>query len=514
MPPLSVQGLGRLSHLTGDRVLSPCEPARASPDGLKTHGDHQMSPPRLFISYSWSSQDHELWVVDLATKLTESGIDVILDKWELKEGHDSIAFMEQMVTDKTIGKVAMISDQKYAEKADGRVKGVGTETQIISREVYEKQDQNKFVAVLPERDSNGEPFLPTYYKSRIFIDLSAPEKYSEEFERLVRWVFDKPLHVKPEIGKKPAFLDDEPAKSLNTSLSFRRSLDALKNGKPFVEGAVDEYLTSFAENLERFRLVIDSSRDVDEQIVENLEEFAPYKNEFVQVVTAVSQYAPTQDMLKKLHRFFEQVLIYVHPPANVGSYNSWSFDNFKFIVHELYLYTIATLIRYERFDIADRLMGTPYYVHASTSQGRDATTSFTGLNNHMESFRPRDQRLHRLSSRADLLKQRAEASGFEFRWLMQAEFVLYLRSTLNSRRWWPVSLVYATNSYGPMEIFARSVSASYFSQASKVLGSPTAANLKKHINAIHADSRGIPQWQFESINLAVLAGTDKLASIP
>lgn len=110
-----------------------------------------MSPPRLFISYSWSSQDHELWVVDLATKLTESGIDVILDKWELKEGHDSIAFMEQMVTDKTIGKVAMISYQKYAEKADGRARGVGTETQIVSREVYEKQDQNKFVAVLPTR---------------------------------------------------------------------------------------------------------------------------------------------------------------------------------------------------------------------------------------------------------------------------------------------------------------------------------------------------------------------------
>lgn len=118
-----------------------------------------MSPPRLFISYSWSSQDHELWVVDLATQLRESGIDVILDKWELKEGHDSIAFMEKMVTDPTINKVAVISDRKYAEKADGRVSGVGTETQIISREVYEKQDQNKFVAVLPERDDEGKPFL-------------------------------------------------------------------------------------------------------------------------------------------------------------------------------------------------------------------------------------------------------------------------------------------------------------------------------------------------------------------
>jgi hypothetical protein len=40
-----------------------------------------------------------------------------------------------MVTDSTITKVAVISDQTYADKADGRAGGVGTETQIISREV-------------------------------------------------------------------------------------------------------------------------------------------------------------------------------------------------------------------------------------------------------------------------------------------------------------------------------------------------------------------------------------------
>src|SRR5690606_1967389 len=108
-------------------------------------------------------------------------------------------------TDPTIQKVVVISDSRYAEKADGRVSGVGTETQIISREIYEKQDQNKFVAVLPERDPEGKPYLPTYYKGRIYIDLSAPENYAAEFERLVRWVYDKPLHVKPEIGKAPAF---------------------------------------------------------------------------------------------------------------------------------------------------------------------------------------------------------------------------------------------------------------------------------------------------------------------
>ena len=54
-----------------------------------------MESPKTFISYSWSSPQHEEWVLNLATELRESGVDVVLDKWDLKEGHDSNAFMEK-----------------------------------------------------------------------------------------------------------------------------------------------------------------------------------------------------------------------------------------------------------------------------------------------------------------------------------------------------------------------------------------------------------------------------------
>ena len=131
--------------------------------------------PKLFISYSWTSEDHERWVIALATSLREAGVDVVLDKWDLREGQDAHHFMEQMVSNPAITKVAMICDHKYAEKANDRAGGVGAETQIISPEIYAKQDQIKFVAVLSERDVEGKPFLPVYYKSRIYIDLSSDD---------------------------------------------------------------------------------------------------------------------------------------------------------------------------------------------------------------------------------------------------------------------------------------------------------------------------------------------------
>lgn len=135
--------------------------------------------PKLFVSYSWTSEDHDLWVVSLATALREAGVDVIFDKWDLREGHDAHHFMEQMVSDPNIRKVAIICDRKYAEKANDRAGGVGTETQIISAEIYAKQDQDKFVAVVAERDDQGKPFLPVYYKSRIYIDLSDDVLYAK-----------------------------------------------------------------------------------------------------------------------------------------------------------------------------------------------------------------------------------------------------------------------------------------------------------------------------------------------
>ena len=79
-----------------------------------------MENPRIFISYSWSSPEQEQRVLDIATELVECGIDVVLDKWNLKEGDDADAFMEQMVSDPSIEKVLIVCDKMYSEKSDKR----------------------------------------------------------------------------------------------------------------------------------------------------------------------------------------------------------------------------------------------------------------------------------------------------------------------------------------------------------------------------------------------------------
>ena len=112
--------------------------------------------PKVFISYAWGTEDYRLKVRSFATDLIENGIDVLLDQWSLKEGNDTYAFMEQSVTDPTITNVLILLDPIYEKKANERHGGVGTETQIISPEIYNKVKQEKFLPVIFERRENGE----------------------------------------------------------------------------------------------------------------------------------------------------------------------------------------------------------------------------------------------------------------------------------------------------------------------------------------------------------------------
>jgi hypothetical protein len=196
--------------------------------------------PKIFISYSWSSDEHIAWVASLGERLMSDGIDVILDQWSLEDGHDVNAFMEKMVSDPSIKRVVSVSDSVYASKANARKGGVGTETQIISEEVYDLVDQNKFIPILKERDEKGVEFLPIYLKSRKYIDFSDTDQEADAYDQLVRNIFERPKRRKPVLGKPPAHLFDELANSVSSAQKAKRFREIVTSGKGAPALAFDE----------------------------------------------------------------------------------------------------------------------------------------------------------------------------------------------------------------------------------------------------------------------------------
>lgn len=181
----------------------------------------KIGEPHVFISYAWGSEEYQRKVIQFASSLLENHIDVELDKWSLKEGNDTYAYMEKEVLDCSITNVLLLIDKVYTEKANSRTGGVGTETQIISPEIYGKTEQEKFIPIVFERGDNGEIFKPAYLKSRLHFDLSQEDKYEDEFKRLVRRLFGVETIAKPKLGAKPDWIDKQET-IINPLLTFSK----------------------------------------------------------------------------------------------------------------------------------------------------------------------------------------------------------------------------------------------------------------------------------------------------
>lgn len=157
-----------------------------------------MNIPKAFISYSHDSQDHKKWVLDLATRLRNSGVDSIIDLWDLKPGDDLPQFMEKNLTQSDY--IIMVCSDEYVRKANSGIGGVGYEKMIITSEFMDSIDSNKIIPIIRQ---NGTCEVPIFIKTKLFIDFSVGNSFEYSFDELVRTLLGAPLFVKPEIGNNP-----------------------------------------------------------------------------------------------------------------------------------------------------------------------------------------------------------------------------------------------------------------------------------------------------------------------
>jgi len=167
------------------------------------HGAEQkttgiMTAPRVFVSYSHDSQEHKLWVLELATRLRSCGVDAILDQWDLGPGGDLPHFMEQSLSSSS--RILMICTERYVQKANAGVGGVGYEKMIVTADLMRQIDSTRIVPIIRQR---GTSFLPTFLGAKLYIDLSSQEQFEPGFDQLLRDLLKAPLFVKPPLGIAP-----------------------------------------------------------------------------------------------------------------------------------------------------------------------------------------------------------------------------------------------------------------------------------------------------------------------
>lgn len=176
-----------------------------------------MNPLKIFITYSWDSDEHKDWVQKLATDLDEyTELHVTCDIFDLDNFSDKNHFMEKAINESDV--IVVVSTKKYKQKADERQGGVGIETYLTTIRHWEESENggsSKIVVASREKYS-----APNYLKGKFRVDFHEDDLYSKSLSFLIKSVTQQSRIKRPE--KKRSI------ENITHSYSFTKSEDILK----------------------------------------------------------------------------------------------------------------------------------------------------------------------------------------------------------------------------------------------------------------------------------------------
>ncbi|MDA2051621.1 SEFIR domain-containing protein [Bacillus cereus] len=439
---------------------------------------------KVFISYSWTTEEHEEWVLNLATRLRENGVDIILDKWDLKDGQDIYAFMESMVRAEETDKVLVICDKGYKERANLRKGGVGTETQIISPQIYEDVKQEKFIPIIAERNEVGEAYIPTYMSTRKYIDLSSPDNFETAYEALLRNLYERPQYRKPALGNAPSFIFEDDIQHFKTANINKQLQDAFVRNPVRAGSLIREFEDAFFEHLEQFKIQ-EYEKELDEVILENIHNMLPLRDDFINFLESISRYQVQVDV-DHIIRFFEKIMSFID-----GIH-----DHFKFLIYELFLYTIMILLEHEQFEAASQLLHN-HYAYNMPNTGRLVHERYDHFNRYvdiLDETRNHRLQLNRVSITADLMIQRA-TQKYSRQKIVETDLLLHYISKMENIGWGWFPRTYVYNSYYPMEIMQRLILKRHFDKVKVLFKADTPTDLQEKMDNAPRDRGYSSYWE-------------------
>ena len=178
--------------LKGERPIIKSLPTKEISDGVTT----------VFISYSWDNEDHKKWVLDLANRLVKEGVNVLLDRYELRPGKNLPHFVETSI--KKADRILIVFTPNYKLKAEKRSGGVGYEYSIMNADLYRNQTTNERIIPILRAGQQMES-IPEFMQQYIHLDMRSDDNFEISLADLLREIYDEPEVVKPEIGTKRTF---------------------------------------------------------------------------------------------------------------------------------------------------------------------------------------------------------------------------------------------------------------------------------------------------------------------
>lgn len=225
-----------------------------------------MSNPKVFLSYSWDSDEHKEWVAALATRLRSHGVDVTLDVWNVHPGDYLPEFMEREISESDF--VIIVCTPKYKEKSDRRAGGVGFEEAIITGEVLATEAERKFIPIL--REGEWTTASPRWLRGKLYIDLRGSSLNDYEYQSLLLTLHQR-REPPPPLGTFPDGEVKRPVLTAPTLTVIGALAVLLEQVKRSIEAHEWEALATFADSRHYESQVRRGGQDTAQYISELLE---------------------------------------------------------------------------------------------------------------------------------------------------------------------------------------------------------------------------------------------------
>lgn len=449
-----------------------------------------MEHPKIFISYSWHPKSNQLFVQQLAERLNSDGVHVIVDFWDLKDGQDRFTFMEQMVIAEDVKNVLIICNKDYKNKADSRKGGVGIECTIMTPEIYNKARQTKFIPIIVERDEEGNEYLPTFVKPLIYVDLSDPNKFEDNYDQLLRDIYEKPVNKRPPIGSMPDRLNDESPQYLPTANRVHGIDNAIKNNSPLIISLIKDYISVYIESLAQFKIDWHTLHDNDFiKIVEDgINALRVVNDDFCSFIDVIAKtpYCTSElliDFFERLLQFYEDNDIEL---ATGGGSTEVAYDNYRYFNHELFISVTSLLFKHERYQVlADLLHATFCVVRKGRLNVAESVNyiEFQRYNYTLDHYKNNREQRNYISLEATTLKENAHMVKFED--MVTMDIILYYISLMYpsnnfQSHWHPLLSIYANS----ICIMPKLASKRYFEKVKCLFGVDAVEEFKAKISKV------------------------------
>lgn len=224
---------------------------------VSTMNESQQPAPKAFMSYSWDNEEHKEWVLHLAKRLASNGVDVVLDRWDVRLGSDLFTFMESGLRD--TDRVLVVSSDNYIVRANNPTGGVGYEKRIITAQMASDFGTNRVIPLL--RSNISSSVVPTFLSSLNYVDFRDDAAFESKYAELIHELHGERMLPRPALGNNPF--------APNTSTDVRRAIatDPTRYTAPASEGTVSfNYLNNdgrftIGTGVQAFTLAFSSAGD-------------------------------------------------------------------------------------------------------------------------------------------------------------------------------------------------------------------------------------------------------------